>query len=107
MCVDCDKEYPEWAAVNHGIVMCIECSGIHRNLGTHISQVRSLFLDSLSSEQLNRLITVGNKRFNYLRENSFLKCIKPGPEDTRTVKETFIVRKYKNYLERESMEHMI
>ena len=39
MCVDCGNENPEWASVNIGIVMCIECSGIHRNLGSHISQV--------------------------------------------------------------------
>lgn len=36
---------PEWASLNLGILMCIECSGIHRNLGSHISKVRSLGLD--------------------------------------------------------------
>lgn len=36
---------PEWASLNFGILMCIECSGIHRNLGSHISKVRSLGLD--------------------------------------------------------------
>lgn len=36
---------PEWASLNLGVLMCIECSGIHRNLGSHISKVRSLGLD--------------------------------------------------------------
>lgn len=36
---------PDWASLNLGVVMCIECSGIHRNLGSHVSRVRSLGLD--------------------------------------------------------------
>lgn len=44
-CVDCDASAPEWASLNLGVLMCIECSGIHRNLGSHISKVRSLGLD--------------------------------------------------------------
>lgn len=44
-CVDCDAPGPEWASLNLGVLMCIECSGIHRNLGSHISKVRSLGLD--------------------------------------------------------------
>lgn len=44
-CVDCDAPAPEWASLNLGVLMCIECSGIHRNLGSHISKVRSLGLD--------------------------------------------------------------
>lgn len=36
---------PDWASLNLGVLMCIECSGIHRNLGSHISRVRSLGLD--------------------------------------------------------------
>lgn len=44
-CVDCNAPNPEWASLNLGVLMCIECSGIHRNLGSHISKVRSLTLD--------------------------------------------------------------
>ena len=37
---------PDWASLNLGALMCIDCSGLHRNLGAHISRVRSLTLDS-------------------------------------------------------------
>jgi stromal membrane-associated protein len=43
-----DFEDPVWATLNYGALICIECSGIHRNLGTHLSRVRSLELDDWS-----------------------------------------------------------
>uniref|UniRef100_A0A8C7X0X0 Arf-GAP with coiled-coil, ANK repeat and PH domain-containing protein n=1 Tax=Oryzias sinensis TaxID=183150 RepID=A0A8C7X0X0_9TELE len=45
-CCDCGEAEPRWASVNLGVTMCIECSGIHRSLGVHLSKVRSLTLDS-------------------------------------------------------------
>ena len=39
-CVDCDSANPDWASLNLGVLVCIECSGIHRNLGSHVSRVR-------------------------------------------------------------------
>lgn len=40
-CADCGKPEPDWASLNLGILVCIECSGVHRNLGVHISKVSS------------------------------------------------------------------
>lgn len=36
---------PDWASTNIGVIFCIECSGIHRGLGVHVSKVKSLTLD--------------------------------------------------------------
>ncbi|KAI6240955.1 Centaurin-gamma-1A isoform X1 [Aphelenchoides fujianensis] len=52
-CADCGSNQPVWAAYNHGITICIECSGIHRKLGTHVSKVRSLELDQWPQEYVN------------------------------------------------------
>ncbi|GMP92425.1 hypothetical protein CsSME_00042656 [Camellia sinensis var. sinensis] len=46
ICVECGAPEPDWASLNLGILMCIECSGVHRNLGVHISKVH-LLLKSL------------------------------------------------------------
>ena len=35
---------PKWASINIGIFVCIECSGIHRSLGVHLSKVKSIDL---------------------------------------------------------------
>ncbi|KAK7247510.1 hypothetical protein RIF29_42393 [Crotalaria pallida] len=49
-CAECTAPEPEWASPNLGILPCIECSGVHRNLGVHISKVRSITLDVTVSE---------------------------------------------------------
>jgi hypothetical protein len=45
-CADCGQCPAEWVSINLGCFLCIECSGIHRSLGVHVSKVRSLTLDS-------------------------------------------------------------
>ncbi|KAF2250401.1 ArfGap-domain-containing protein [Trematosphaeria pertusa] len=64
-CADCKRnKHPRWASWNLGIFICIRCSGIHRGMGTHISRVKSVDLDSWTDEQLQSMIKWGNARAN-------------------------------------------
>lgn len=51
-CADCKAKNPEWACTNLGVIVCIECSGIHRSLGVHVSKVRSVVLDKWEPEAI-------------------------------------------------------
>ena len=53
VCADCLCKGPRWASASIGVFVCIKCSGIHRNLGTHISFVRSVTLDEWKPEQVS------------------------------------------------------
>uniref|UniRef100_A0A7N6FC80 Arf-GAP with coiled-coil, ANK repeat and PH domain-containing protein n=1 Tax=Anabas testudineus TaxID=64144 RepID=A0A7N6FC80_ANATE len=90
-CCDCSEEEPRWASINLGVTMCIECSGIHRSLGVHLSKVRSLTLDSWEAEQLKLLCGLGNNVMNQIFE---ARCseegrVKPGPDSPRRNAELF------------------
>ena len=67
-CADCGAEAPEWASINLGILICIKCSGIHRQLGTHITKVRSTTLDSWDKELRLLMISLGNAIVNQIYE---------------------------------------
>lgn len=70
-CADCKtQQHPRWASWSLGVFICIKCAGIHRSLGTHISKVKSVDLDTWKEEHLNALIKSGNnKRANEYYEN--------------------------------------
>ncbi|CAG0882531.1 unnamed protein product [Darwinula stevensoni] len=61
-CVDCDAKGPRWASWNLGVFLCIRCAGIHRNLGVHVSKVKSVNLDTWTPEQVAAIQQMGNSR---------------------------------------------
>ncbi|XP_051516880.1 arf-GAP with GTPase, ANK repeat and PH domain-containing protein 1-like isoform X3 [Myxocyprinus asiaticus] len=94
LCVDCEAQNPTWASLNLGALICIECSGIHRNLGTHLSRVRSLDLDDWPSELTKVLTAIGNHMANSIWETCTQGCQKLTPEATREQRESWIRAKY-------------
>ncbi|XP_034315472.1 arf-GAP with GTPase, ANK repeat and PH domain-containing protein 1-like isoform X25 [Crassostrea angulata] len=93
-CADCGAPNPDWASINLGTIVCIECSGIHRNLGTHLSRVRSLDLDEWPPDLVRVMMSIGNGIANSVWENSLKNRTKPGPTSPRDEKEKWIRAKY-------------
>ncbi|KAI5961754.1 AGE1 [Candida margitis] len=71
MCVDCGStESVEWVSINSLICMCVNCASCHRNIGSHISKVRSLTLDNFARETEMLLRFVNNRSVNaFMEEN--------------------------------------
>jgi Arf-GAP/SH3 domain/ANK repeat/PH domain-containing protein len=96
-CADCGSSSKvEWVSINLGIVLCIECSGIHRSLGTHISKIRSLTLDvhSFSNDIVEILLQIGNRVSNMIWEATLDQTLKPNASSTREQRLRFITAKY-------------
>ncbi|PAV62480.1 hypothetical protein WR25_08593 [Diploscapter pachys] len=97
-CADCGNEQPKWVSINLGVVLCIECSGVHRSLGVQISKVRSLTMDSIDAELRDVLLALGNRQVNaiYLAYLPDKDVVPPmAMEDSsRLVREAWIKAKY-------------
>ncbi|KAL0421633.1 UNVERIFIED_CONTAM: ADP-ribosylation factor GTPase-activating protein AGD3 [Sesamum latifolium] len=133
-CSDCGAPEPDWASLNLGVLVCIECSGVHRNLGVHISKVRSLTLDVKVWEPsvINLFQSLGNTFANSVWEEllqskgvfqvdlgpsglyrtnkqQMLYFSKPNPADSISIKEKFIHSKYaeKLFVRKPKENHLV
>ncbi|XP_061673650.1 stromal membrane-associated protein 2 isoform X2 [Syngnathoides biaculeatus] len=91
---------PRWASWNLGIFICIRCAGIHRNLGVHISRVKSVNLDQWTQEQVQCVQEMGNAKAKRLYEAFLPECFQR-PESDQSA-ENFIRDKYdkKKYMDK-------
>uniref|UniRef100_A0A8B9S2P8 GIT ArfGAP 2 n=1 Tax=Apteryx owenii TaxID=8824 RepID=A0A8B9S2P8_APTOW len=72
VCADCSAQDPCWASINRGILICDECSSVHRSLGRHISQVRHLKHTPWPPTLLQMVETLYNNGANSIWEHSLL-----------------------------------
>ncbi|XP_078144701.1 stromal membrane-associated protein 1 isoform X1 [Centroberyx gerrardi] len=102
-CADCEAKGPRWASWNLGVFMCIRCAGIHRNLGVHISRVKSVNLDQWTPEQIQSMVDMGNTRARQLYEAHLPDSFRR-PQTDQAV-EVFIRDKYerKKYYDKEAL----
>ncbi|KYO45188.1 hypothetical protein Y1Q_0014654 [Alligator mississippiensis] len=95
VCCDCGSQDPTWLSTNLGILTCIECSGIHREMGVHISRIQSLELDKLGTSELLLAKNVGNNSFNDIMEGNLPSpSPKPTPSSDMTARKEYITAKY-------------
>ncbi|XP_044306381.1 arf-GAP with SH3 domain, ANK repeat and PH domain-containing protein 1 isoform X6 [Varanus komodoensis] len=95
VCCDCGSPDPTWLSTNLGILTCIECSGIHREMGVHISRIQSLELDKLGTSELLLAKNIGNNSFNEIMEGNLPSpSPKPTPSSDMTARKEFITAKY-------------
>ena len=106
VCADCNAEGPQWASINFGVTLCIECSGIHRSLGVHITKVRSITLDTWEPEILKVMAELGNSIVNRILEADTGGKDKPRPDAMRAIREVYIGEKYreKKFVNRDVFE---
>ncbi|KAI5617073.1 arf-GAP with SH3 domain, ANK repeat and PH domain-containing protein 1 isoform X4, partial [Silurus asotus] len=95
VCCDCGAADPKWLSTNLGILTCIECSGIHREMGVHISRIQSMELDKLGTSELLLAKNVGNSNFNEIMEGNLpFPSPKPTSSSDMTIRKEFINAKY-------------
>ncbi|XP_030836389.1 arf-GAP with Rho-GAP domain, ANK repeat and PH domain-containing protein 1 isoform X1 [Strongylocentrotus purpuratus] len=103
-CADCSMPDPDWCSLNFGIVVCKNCAGIHRDLGVHVSKVRSLKMDvkAFTDSALEVFLVIGNKMSNNFWEEKLEKeldpndGVKPMPDDSIEQRKLFIEKKYRD-----------
>jgi hypothetical protein len=95
-CADCSSTNPGWAALPHGICICIDCAQVHRGLGRHISQVKGISSGTYLwyPDEVQAVATMGNTRANALYLASCPQSERPNPKAGRDVIAQHIKDKY-------------
>ncbi|KAM4872434.1 arf-GAP with SH3 domain, ANK repeat and PH domain-containing protein 3 [Thomomys bottae] len=92
----CFSPDPTWLSTNLGVLTCIHCSGVHRELGVRFSRIQSLSLDLLCPTELLLALNIGNMHFNEVMEAQLPSHggPKPSAESDMSARRDYIVAKY-------------
>ncbi|NWH95456.1 ARAP3 protein, partial [Aegithalos caudatus] len=96
-CADCWAQSPDWASINLCVVICKQCAGQHRSLGSNISKVQSLKLDTSvwSNEIVQLFIVLGNDRANRFWAGRLPASEAISPDSGAEQRRDFIAHKYR------------
>lgn len=95
VCAECgSSDKVDWISLNILVIFCIQCSSAHRNLGTSISKVRSLTLDSFAGESRCLIYHIDNHQSNSIYEATLPPDLKPNPESSYESRLKFVKDKY-------------
>jgi stromal membrane-associated protein len=94
ICADCTAPSPQWASFNLGIFICMRCAGHHRNLGRHISKVKSTTLDKWTPEQVEPMRRIGNGKAATVYEAKRPANVKKPDAANDGARERYIKDKY-------------
>ncbi|XP_055744281.1 arf-GAP with Rho-GAP domain, ANK repeat and PH domain-containing protein 3-like isoform X2 [Salvelinus fontinalis] len=97
LCADCQAVNPDWASINLCVVICKNCAGQHRGLGTMVSKVQSLKLDTSvwSNEIVQLFIMLGNDRANEFWAARLSPADELDHDATPDQRREFIIHKYR------------